>query len=69
MPTPQRDPCTMELFVKLAKKDASITMHKNGAVIMPNIATSAPNFPRSLYPTNIEILAAIIPGKDCEIAK
>ena len=64
IPTPQSAPCTYELFVKAPKTEASSTIHQKGTNVTPIMAATAPHLPFSLYPINIDIFAAIIPGRD-----
>ena len=47
---------------------AKSTIAKNAGKIIPIIATVAPLFPKSFFPTKIDVFAAIIPGKDALIA-
>ena len=39
-----------------------------GGSTVPSIVINAPNTPAILYPTIIEVLTAMAPGADCEIA-
>lgn len=68
-PIPQNKPCIIGAFTKVATSVANRIMHRNGEKLTPRHAMIAPMVPFSLYPTKIEIFAAIIPGRDWLIAK
>ncbi len=69
IPIPQNKPCIMAASTKVEISVAKRTMHRNGERFTPKQATIAPSVLCSLYPTKIEMFAAIIPGRDWLIAK
>ena len=59
---------TMTLSLKLWKNSAMARIMINDGSTVPNAVMILPRIPFNLYPMNIEIFTASIPGADCEIA-
>ena len=62
--TPQNTPCTREFVANFVSIVENITIAQNAENVNPVTVVIAPNLPRTLYPTKIDMFIAISPGKD-----